>query len=200
VQAERAAVAVTEAAWREFHGRLRSFVARRVASAEDAEDIVQQVFLNLHRGRDSLRGRETVGAWLYRAARNAIVDYYRKPARRREVATGDTRESDARNVLHPGLDRSGDLACATECLTPLVQALPEPYRRAIERVELEGASQGDAARGEGLSLSGMKSRVQRARQRLSELLQERCRIALDGRGGIASCDEPGDAGGAGGCC
>jgi len=121
-------------------------------------------------------------------------------AERREIATGDTREADARDVLHPGLDRGNDLACATECLTPLVQALPEPYRRAIERVELEGASQGDAARGEGLSLSGMKSRVQRARQRLSELLQERCRIALDARGGIASCDEPGDAGGAGGCC
>jgi len=199
VRADPAQVQVTEAAWREFHGRLRSFVAKRVASVDDADDIVQQVYLNLHRGQGALRARETVGAWLYRAARNAVVDYYRRPARRREIAAGDTREADARHVPHPGLDpqQADGIACAADCLRPLVATLPESYRRAIERVEFEATSQVDAARSEGLSVSGMKSRVQRARRRLAERLQDCCRIALDGRRRVTACEAPRDAGG---CC
>ncbi|HSB60725.1 MAG TPA: sigma factor-like helix-turn-helix DNA-binding protein, partial [Vicinamibacteria bacterium] len=74
---------------------------------------------------------------------------------------------------------------------PLIGRLPGSTRRAIERVELEGMSQRAAAEAEGLSLSGMKSRVQRGRERLREMLLDCCAIALDRRGGIASCESPG---------
>jgi RNA polymerase sigma-70 factor (ECF subfamily) len=182
--------AATEAAWREFHARLRAFVRRRVRDAGAADDIVQQVFLQMHRSLTALRSTDRVGAWLYRTARNAITDHYRAPARRREVSSGDTREIDGRQT--PGsLDSPGDpaaVACAAACLRPMIGRLPPTYRQAIERVELQGLSQRSAADAEGLSFSGMKTRVQRARTRLKAMLLENCRIALDARKGVVACE------------
>jgi RNA polymerase sigma-70 factor (ECF subfamily) len=188
--ASPASSGATEAAWHEFHARLRGFVRRRVRDAEAADDIVQQVFLQMHRSLTTLRSTDRVGAWLYRTARNAITDHYRTPARRREVSSGDTREIDGRHA--PGsLDSPGDpaaAACAAACLRPMIDRLPPSYRRAIERVELQGLSQRSAASAEGMSFSGMKTRVQRARTRLKAMLLEHCRIGLDARKAVVVCE------------
>lgn len=179
----------TELAWSEFHRRLRAFVAPRVRDLADAEDIVQQVFLRMHQNLGRLRSADGVGPWLYRTARNAIADHYRAPTRRHEEAAGDTRETDPRTSRPSDVDEDPmGASCATACLRPMVDRLPEPYRRAIEKVELEGMTQVRASLAEGLSLSGMKARVQRARQRLKAMLLERCRVALDARGALVTCE------------
>lgn len=182
----------SEVAWREFRGRLHAFVAGRLRDPADAEDIVQQVFLRLHRNQARLRHAESVGAWLYRAARNAIADHYRAPARRRESPVGDTREWDRREAAaDPApLEEATGAACAAECLRPLMRGLPEEYRRALEAVDVQGMTQADAAAAAGVSLSGMKSRVQRGRARLRASLLERCRVALDARGSVVGCETP----------
>ena len=182
------AAAETEAAWAEFHLRLRAFVSRRVRPRADAEDIVQKVFLDLHRSLPMLRTRDHLGAWLYRAARNAIVDHYRRPARRREVLSGDTGDLEASDLRRTaaGAERTEE-DFAADCLRPMAGRLPEDYRRAIELVELGGLTQATAAAREHISLSGMKSRVQRARRRLKASLLECCRVAVDARGGVMSC-------------
>jgi RNA polymerase sigma-70 factor, ECF subfamily len=180
----------TEAAWKEFHLRLRAFVTRRVGQRADAEDIVQKVFLEMHRSLPTLRTRDRLGAWLHRTARNAIADHYRTPARRREVPSGDTSDLDVRHpsrALMPDDDVRA-VASAAACLGPMVQRLPEAYRRAIELVELRGVTQRVAAESEGVSLSGMKTRVQRARRLLKASLLQCCRVALDARGGMLSCE------------
>jgi RNA polymerase sigma-70 factor (ECF subfamily) len=181
--------AVTEAAWQAHHDRLRAFVSRRVASPADAEDIVQGVFLRLHRSLASLREADRLVGWLYHAARNAIADHYRAPARRREVPSGDARDMEAvGGSVAPEDDRgSSARSGAADCLQPLIERLPERYRRAIDLVERQGMSQGAAARAEGLSLSGMKARIQRARRRLEAGLQECCRLLFDTRGAVRGC-------------
>src|SRR5690606_11440465 len=72
-------------------------------------------------------------------------------------------------------------------LTPFVAMLPLPYREALTLVELEGMTHKRAAEMLGISLSGMKSRVQRGRVQLRKALEECCDIALDGRGRVLSC-------------
>jgi len=177
----------TEAAWTEFQRRLRRFVARRLTSPADAEDVVQQVFLNLHLNLGSLQRREALAAWLHRAARNAIADHYRSPARRRESPAGDTRDLDGR-LVQPSDAASDSMDGCADCLRPLLLLLPPAHRRALEQVELHGLSQAAAARADGISLSGMKSRVQRARRRLRSLVLDRCRVSLDTRGGVIACE------------
>lgn len=185
-----AALAAAEtAAWQAFHDRLRAFVSLRVTPRADADDIVQKVFLRLHRSLPSLRKADRVGAWLYQAARNAIVDHYRAPARRREVPSGDTRDMEGVGgiVAPDGDPGASERAEAVGCMRPMIERLPESYRRAIDLVELQGMSQGAAAQAEGLSLSGMKTRVQRARRRLKAALLECCRFLFDVRGGVTGC-------------
>jgi RNA polymerase sigma-70 factor (ECF subfamily) len=169
---------------------MRSFVSRRVRSDADAEDIVQKVFLQMHRTVASLREADRLDAWLYQVARNAIVDHYRSPARRREVPSGDA--LDMAPLLPAGLasgppDTSA-LEQASACLRPMVDRLPELYRRAITLVELGGRSQVEAARMEGVSVSGMKARVQRGRSRLKDMLLECCAVALGATGGVLDCE------------
>jgi RNA polymerase sigma-70 factor (ECF subfamily) len=79
------------------------------------------------------------------------------------------------------------------CIEPMIAALPEPYREALVMTDLNGITQRDAAERSGLSFSGMKSRVQRARRQLKEVLLECCRIEFDSRGGIVDY-APRDAG------
>jgi RNA polymerase sigma-70 factor (ECF subfamily) len=184
-----AAASETESAWAAFHVRLRAFVSRRVKQRADAEDIVQKVFLDMHRSLPTLRARGNLGPWLYRTATNAVADYYRAPARRREVPAGATSDLDDLGRLPAPVDEAEgtDVDFAAGCLRPMVQLLPEDYRRAIELVELDGLTQTAAAERERISLSGMKSRIQRARRRLKAALLECCEVALDGRRGLMSC-------------
>jgi RNA polymerase sigma-70 factor (ECF subfamily) len=67
-------------------------------------------------------------------------------------------------------------------------------------IEIEGVSQVDAARRLGLSVSGMKSRVQRGRAKLRALLEARCRIAVDARGRVVGCDPLPRSDVPSGCC
>ncbi len=68
---------LTEAIGRE-QGRLRNFIRRRVADEADAEDILQDVFYELIEGYRLMKPIEQVGAWLFRVARNRIIDAFRK--------------------------------------------------------------------------------------------------------------------------
>jgi RNA polymerase sigma-70 factor (ECF subfamily) len=67
----------------------------------------------------------------------------------------------------------------------MIDRLPEPYRTAIELTSLRGLTQADAAKHAGISISGMKSRVQRGRERLRQMLVRCCEIAVDVRGGVS---------------
>jgi len=77
--------------------------------------------------------------------------------------------------------------------------LPSPYREAITLTELEGRTQREAAQMLGISLSGMKSRVQRGRAKLRGMLEACCKVAVDARGKVIAC-EPRKGDEPKGCC
>ena len=109
-------------------------------------------------------------AWIFQIARNAIADHYRRAAVRREQPAG----VDLTRLEPPPAIESAPVELRSElaaCLRPLVQRLPEPYREALVLTELDGLTQADAATRLGLSTSGMKSRVQRGRGQLRDLLR-----------------------------
>jgi RNA polymerase sigma-70 factor, ECF subfamily len=173
----------TEAVWNEFHTNLLRFVASRVRNPADAEDIVQRVFLQVHRALPTLRDVDRLPAWLYQTTRRVIIDYYRRPAHTREQALDDDVE-----LADVEPESPTALAELSTCLRPLMSTLSDADQQALTLVEFEGVSQVDAARQLGVSVSGMKSRVQRARTRLRSAVETCCRIELDRRGGLASYD------------
>jgi RNA polymerase sigma-70 factor (ECF subfamily) len=197
----------TQQLWSEFGDRLRAFITRRVGSAADAEDILQEVFLRIHRHAGSLQRRERLVSWLFQITRNAIADYYRAPVRR-ELLAGAPQdlERDAEHTLQwvnepdeASADAARELAT---CLGPMVARLPSPYREAVTLIDLEGIPQKEAALRAGLSLSGMKSRVQRGRQALEQLVHDCCHIEVDATGRVMDYQMRGQSCGsscAGGC-
>ena len=75
------------------------------------------------------------------------------------------------------------------CVAPFVARLPSPYREAMTLVELQGLSQVEAADVGGVSVSGMKSRVQRGRRMLREMFEECCALTVDGRGKVIEAEQ-----------
>jgi RNA polymerase sigma-70 factor (ECF subfamily) len=172
-------------AWNEIEARLRPYVARRVASPADVDDILQEIFVRMQRGLGELRDGERFGGWVYRIAEHVIVDSARARARAPVVANAEisdpsgSEDSDGVDALQRDLG---------ECVALFVARLPSPYRQAITLTELEGLTQKDAAEMLGISLSGMKSRVQRGREKIREMFDECCRISVDCRGRVVECE------------
>lgn len=185
-----------ERVWHELHTSLHGFVSRRVREPADVDDIVQQVFLQVHRSLPTLRDADRLHAWLYQTARRAIVDHYRASARRREVPVGSAADVVPDGILT--LDRDRDDTSALQelasCLQPLLGELAEADREALRLIEVDGVTQAEAARRLGLSVSGMKSRVQRARTRLRAVVEACCRVELDRRGGLVTYEPRTDDG------
>ena len=178
---------VEESRWRELRARLGAFVGRRVGNPEDAEDVVQDVFVRMQRNVGALSSAERLDAWAFRIARNAIADHYRSP-KRRDVGG----EAAAKVMDELATDGLGGEPCndaraeMARCVAPMVRGLPDDYRRAIELTELQGMTQAAAAERLGLSVPGAKSRVQRGRARLREMLLRCCEIETDRRGRVVA--------------
>lgn len=173
---------VTEAVpWSEIAGRLRPFVARRVAPA-DVDDVIQDVAVRMQRGLGGLRDDDRYAAWMFQVARSAIGEHLRQRARHPLPATDEAEpvaDDDA------GDDDRADRLVAdglVACVAAFVALLPSPYREAVTLVELEGLTAREAAELAGISVSGMKSRVQRGRAMLRDQFDQCCAIALDARG------------------
>ena len=174
------ALQLTEQMWREVLPQLRTFVRRRIADPNRADDLVADILLRIHQNVESLDDRERLPNWVFRIARNAIVDEYRRAARSREHLTAVL--EDERAPVDTDEDEPGAVRELSACLRPMLAGLPAEQRYALEMIDLGGMTQADAAEQAGVSLSGMKSRVQRGRRRLAELLGQCCALTLDGRG------------------
>ena len=196
--------AVSEPPWEELHGNLRAFMSRRVRNQADVDDLVQRVFLQMVKGLASLRDAERLHAWVYRTARNVIVDYYRSSSTRHEIASGGVEDLAAASGESQAPSQDDERAALQElaaCMTPMIRQLPPAYRQAVTLADLEGINQADAAARAGVSVSGMKSRIQRGRQQLKAVLEDCCRVQLDRRGTIVAYDprQPNSCGPCGSC-
>jgi RNA polymerase sigma-70 factor (ECF subfamily) len=177
-----AAAGDTSLLWAEFAGRLRAFVARRVPAGIEPDDVVQEVFVRVVRHLPSLRNAERIEAWLFQIARNTLRDAMR--ARQRKDLRTDALEVDVPDEAETDDVRAAEAELAP-CLTPMVARLAEPYRIAIDLTSVQGLTQTEAAKRVGVSVSGMKSRVQRARDQLKEMLLRCCEVEVDRRRGVA---------------
>jgi RNA polymerase sigma-70 factor, ECF subfamily len=171
-----------EDVWVEFGAGLRAFVGRRVADPHEAEDLVSEIVVKVHRHLDSLDDQERLTAWVFRIARNAIKDHYKMSGRRREVLEAFDDGPSASSADEWVDDQDAVLAELAVCLRPLLAELPPDYRRTLELTDLGGLSQAEAAELENVTLSGMKSRVQRGRRQLGVVLRQCCTPTLDSRG------------------
>jgi len=164
------------AIYSKFSTQLHAFIASRVSDPDDVMDILQDVFLKIHVKLDTLEEETRLQSWIFQIARNTIVDFHR--SRKALSRIDDAREvTDTVEVEDAGTRLAFGLR-------EMVDQLPEPYREAIRLVEFEGVSQKDLAKRLGLSFSGAKSRVQRGRAMLRDMLNRCCHFELDRYGAV----------------
>jgi RNA polymerase sigma-70 factor (ECF subfamily) len=162
----------TEDVWTAFRQRLYSYILARSRSPQDAEDILQDVFVKVHLRLETLEEDAHLTSWLYRVTHNTIVDHYRK-----KLPTPTCEE--------PSGVVDDDPPIAEQKLAPflreLIHGLPAKYRDALTLTELEGLTQKEMGDRLGLSSSGAKSRVQRGRAMVRDQLLDCCHVELDSR-------------------
>jgi RNA polymerase sigma-70 factor (ECF subfamily) len=175
--------------WDEVRAQLRALIGRRVGDPEAVEDLVQEVLLRLSAAATGDEPIRNVSQWLNRVARNATIDYYRT---RRHLDPIEAAAQVADPSAWPFADATDDQAARelSHCLRPLLERLPDASREALVLTDLDGLTQAAAATALGLSFSGMKSRVQRARHQLRALLVACCPVLLDRRGTIVDYTPP----------
>jgi RNA polymerase sigma factor (sigma-70 family) len=159
---------VSEALEREG-SRLRNFIAKRVEDAAEADDILQDVFYELVAAAHMTEPIERVGAWLFRVARNRIVDRFRKkrPVTFSDaVGMGEESEMPRLDELLPSPDAGPEAAYARTILLAELQSalgeLPAEQREAFVAHEIEGRAFSDIAAQTGVSVNALILRKHKA--------------------------------------
>ncbi|WP_428265189.1 sigma-70 family RNA polymerase sigma factor [Haliangium sp.] len=185
------------ALWRRFHAELSAFVRPRVASDEAAGDILQSAFLRAHKSLLAGEVPEHPRAWLYQIVRHLIVDSHRHARRRQALAEAVANQPATEPEPFGWDDERIAFALVARSLPMFIEQLEPHYRDALRLTELEGLTQAEAAKRLGISVSGMKSRVQRGRKLVFAALQRCCEFEIDARGRMIACTSRANGGGCG---
>jgi len=175
----------TENLWKEFSGHVRNFIRQRVSDENDAEDVLQDIFMRIHNGIGSLKNEERVESWVFSIARRALSDYYRSRNRKKTTPASDEIEEPADDVNFNVNEFEGEHDVHEEVLSwliPMIDELPEKYSKPLKMADVDGKTQQQVADQLELSLSGAKSRVQRAREKLGEVLAACCKVEFGEEG------------------
>jgi len=170
-----------ERAWQEYQRKLYSFIRTRVDTSEDAEDILNDVFASLIRKTGDNETPDNIASWLYRVTKNRIVDYYRAKIRFEELPEDLASESADTNII-------GQLS---SCILPMIQALPDTYQQPLILSEVEGKKYQEVADELGLTLSAVKSRILRGREKLHKSIVACCSLYRDNAGNIVDYEQKG---------
>jgi RNA polymerase sigma factor (sigma-70 family) len=164
--------------------RLRNFIRRRVADRGEAEDILQDVFYELVEAYRMMKPVEQVTAWLFRVARNRIIDLFRRKKREglrtEQAMVSESGEALLLEELLPSLDAGPDSAYARNILAHALEdaldELPAEQREVFVAHELMGYSFKELAEEYGVGVNTLLSRkhyaVKHLRERLREIYQE----------------------------
>ena len=161
-------------AWEQYESELKAWLTRQLANPAEAEDLLQDLFLKVLQKQQQFCQLTHPRAWLYQVARHALIDHYR--------------------LAHPTVELPEDLGEGVvelppveqlaQCLPRALAELPEAERTILTLCDLQGMKQDALAQHLGLSVSGAKSRLQRARQRLKVQLETACQIRYDESGQV----------------
>jgi RNA polymerase sigma-70 factor, ECF subfamily len=162
--------------WRAHENELRNYLQHRVSDRHLAEDLLQDVFVKAMRQGSGFCELDNPRAWLYQVARNALVDYQR--LHRETIELPD-------EIPQP-VEQTDPVVALSACVGRVLTELSPEDRDIIEQCDLNGMKQKDYADTHGLSLSGVKSRLLRARQRMRDTLSANCKVQFDAQGKVES--------------
>jgi RNA polymerase sigma-70 factor, ECF subfamily len=157
-----------EELYRQYSGRLYNLTLRMAGSKQEAEDLLQDVFLHAYRKLGSFRGDSSLGTWLYRLGVNQCLDYLRGRQAKMSQATDSLDEEGAAELAAP--TPAAPIAVNRLDLERAIGQLPQGCRAAFLLHDVEGFEHNEVAKILGVSEGTSKSQVHKARAKLRALL------------------------------
>jgi RNA polymerase sigma-70 factor (ECF subfamily) len=176
--------------YKQFHSELLNYIKSKVRSREDAEDILQNVFVKMSSGIDKLDEDVKIKSWIFTVTRNTIIDYYRVNASKKKLAIRDELNDEIAEAEE--IDQTKGL---DQCMSSMIRLLPDEYREIIIESEINGIKQKDLAEKHRIAYPSMRSKVQRGRERLKQLFYNCCHIQTDKLGNVIEAQGKSDCGG-----
>jgi RNA polymerase sigma-70 factor, ECF subfamily len=165
-------------AWNKFRSELLNFIKKKIQNEADAEDILQEVFIKMYVNFEQLEHLEKLRSWLYKITNNAIIDFVRK----KKDSTIPLEKVENLSMTPKELSNMNDEMLV--CLSSILSELPEKYRLPLEMHDLKGMKHKEIAETLDISLSGSKTRIQRAKEKLRKVLTDCCEFEFDAYGNI----------------
>ena len=161
------------------------YIKKRINNQIDAEDLTQEVFYKLSNSKNE--NIKNIKSWVYTIAKNSIIDHYRKKKQlTQEIGNiefqEELSEKDAINEL-------------SNCIAPFLNQLPEDYRDIMKLSELDDVPQKEIAERLNINYVTVRSKIQRGRLKLKDLISNCCTVIQGGKGGIVDYKRNRDCGG-----
>lgn len=166
--------------WKAVYQKLEYMLAANISDKEARKDLLHDIFLKVHSKIDSLKSSEKLLPWVRQVTRNVIADHYRSNVKNVFVSEVPDLPSGDEGYLNGKI---------IECMMPMIDQLDTKYKEAIVLSELKGIKQKEIAAQLDISFSGAKSRVQRGRKKLKEMILQCCKIEADIYGNILDYSE-----------
>src|SRR5690606_1799517 len=140
----------------------------------DAEDLAQEVFLKLYESKNSKV--QNIKSWIYTIAKNSIIDYYKK----KRIYTEEVGD----NLMR--VERSEEKAIQelSNCIEMFINQLPADYMTVMRLSEMDNLSQKEIAVKMDMNYTTVRSKIQRGRVKLKELISDCCTVIQGGKGAI----------------
>lgn len=168
--------------WTEFQVELKRFILNRTRNQADTDDILQEVFLKIIHHIDKVNEAKNMRNYLYGIVRNTLYDHSKKrqPTVSEEFMPVELTDEETQSLNETIAD------C---CVKPFIQQLPDKYKDALLLSDLQDVSQKELAERYQISYSAAKSRVQRGREKLKDLILECCAYESDAYGNLMDTEK-----------
>jgi len=173
---------MTEQLWIEHSDRICNYFKKRTGDRALSCDLVQDTFRKVLENQEKMEGIENQQAWLYRIARNRLIDYSRK---KKEDSLPEFTVHDNKYGIEENQSNIDDIA---ECLYQLIEEYDEEEQKILIKVFQKSLTQKEVAQYLDIPYSTFKSRIQKVRKQIVKEFNDRCcQLKYDQQGNIIGC-------------
>lgn len=161
-----------------YADKLYNYIVRMLGNSQDAEDVLQEVFLRAYQGLPQFNGRASLSTWLFRIATNLCIDHYRKQERRVKTVSiyrerADDSEDENEEWEFPDMQTPDPMQAVLdkelqEVVERAVQELSPKLKTILLMYDVEGLSYEEIAQALGVPMGTVKSRLHLARTEIQK--------------------------------
>jgi len=175
---------IVEQIWIQFNAKLKSFILSKVRDNALADDLLQEVFIKIHRLIGQLKDENKLQAWVYQVARNTVYDYFRTQGRTTDLNVEEVEIIEEESDNH-------FMTETIEDMVKMMNKMPAEYCDVLCLTELGGMSHMQYAEKTGISHTAAKTRAFRARNMLKDMLMKCCHYQFDKYGTVVNIQPAG---------